>query len=397
MTVRFFLVILFSNLLTGCGSTLDVLSESLGGLSDYVLEQDNSEPPAELLELTPEIKVNIVWQNSAGVGSDEMYLKLVPAVMDDKIIVADRNGLVQARDLTTGDTIWEAETELKISAGPGLGYNTVLVGTSDAEIVALNIADGSIRWTVGVSSEVLSIPQLRRNVVVVRTVDGKLTGLEEGSGRELWVYERSVPALSLRGTGTPVIEGDRVIEGYASGKLIAVRLNDGKVEWEGSVAVPEGRSELERMVDLDADPIVINDVIFIASFQGGVFAVALEDGQVLWRRKELSSYAGLSGDWRYLYVSDEAGDVWALDQRNGAALWKQTELHRRKLSGPVVYKDYLVVGDFEGYLHWLSPYDGRQLARIQIGEDPIAATPVVHNEVLYVYSEGGDLAAVTVE
>lgn len=392
MPYRFLGLVLLSGFLSGCG-TLEAVSDSMGGLLDSFLETDNSEPPNELTEYVAEIEPEIIWQEQVGVGSDGMYLKLVLVVADDKIVVADRSGLVQARNKTNGDLIWETDTEKMISAGPGIGSNTVLVGTSDAEVVALNLEDGSLLWTQRVSSEVLATPQAKRNVAVIRTVDGRLTGLDESTGKNLWTYERSVPPLSLRGTANPVIEGDQVIEGYASGKLIALRLSDGKVEWESSVVIAEGRSELERLVDLDSDPLILDGVIYIASFQGGIFAISLQDGQVIWWRRELSAFSDLAGDWSYLYLSDEFSDVWALEQRNGASLWKQTELHRRQLSAPAIYKDSIVVGDFEGYLHWLSQYDGRQLGRIQIGDGPIVASPLVVDDTLYVYSKDGSLAA----
>lgn len=393
MHLRFISLLFLCAMLSACG-TLEAVSDSLGGILDSFLEKDNAEPPNELTEYEPEVEPEILWQEQVGVGSDGMYLKLVPEIIDDKIVVADRGGLVQVRDLKTGDLIWEADTEKSISAGPGIGSHTILVGTSDAEVVALSLEDGSHLWSQQVSSEVLATPQARRNVVVIRTVDGRLTGLDEKSGKNLWTYERSVPPLSLRGTANPVIEGDQVIEGYASGKLIALRLSDGKVEWESSVVIAEGRSELERLVDLDSDPLIIDEVIYLASFQGGVYAISLQDGQMIWWRRELSAYSDLSGDWSYLYMSDESSDVWALEQRNGASLWKQTDLHQRRLSSPALYKNSVVVGDFEGYLHWLSQYDGRLLGRIQISDSPIVARPLVVGDVLYVYTKDGSLAAV---
>ena len=394
MRLRVLILVLLGSVLSGC-ETLQSVSDSLGGILDPLLETDNAEPPNELTEYVAEIEPEIVWKESVGVGSDEMYLKLAPAVTTDTIFAADRSGLVQARNLASGELIWETDTEKPISAGPGIGSRTVLVGTSDAEVIALDIHDGSVLWTQPVSSEVLAIPQTSRNISVLRTVDGKLNGLDESTGRSLWIYERTVPPLSLRGTSNPIIEGDHVIEGYASGKLVALRLTNGKVEWESSVVMAEGRSELERLVDLDSDPLLLDNVIYLASFQGGVFAISALDGRVIWWRRDISVYNGLSGDWSYLYLSDESSDVWALEQRNGASLWKQTELHQRQLSAPVIYKNSLVVGDFEGYLHWLSQYDGHQLGRIQISDGPISAKPVVVDDVLYVYTQDGTLAAVT--
>ncbi len=397
MPIRFLIIVLSVLATSGCGGTLDVLSESVDSLKDQVFEKDNSEPPNELIEINAEIEPEIVWTNSIGVGSNDMILKLVPVIVDEKIVVADSNGLVKAMDSISGEVLWEVELEQPISAGPGSGIGLIFLGTSDAKIIALNIEDGSEQWQQTVSSEVLSIPRAQRNVVVVRTVDGKLTGLDESNGSQLWAYERSVPPLSLRGTGTPAIDGNLIIGGYASGKLVALQLADGKVEWESTIARPEGRSELERLVDLDTDPLIIDNVIYLGSFQGGVFGVTVQDGQVIWVRDNISSFSGLSSDWRYLYLCDEASDIWALDQRNGASLWKQEELHRRSLSAPVVYKDYIIVGDFEGYLHFLSQFDGHQVARINIDGEPIISSPLVSDDTLYVYDKAGTLAAIQVE
>jgi outer membrane protein assembly factor BamB len=383
---------LLAGMLCGC-ETLQAVSDSLGGIMDPLLETDNAEPPNELTEYVAELEPQVIWKETVGVGNDGMNLKLAPAVAGDKIIAADRSGLVQARNLSNGELVWETDTEKPISAGPGIGRRTILLGTSDAEVVALNLEDGSILWTQQVSSEVLATPRAHNDVAVIHSVDGRLIGLKESTGANLWAYERSVPPLSLRGTANPVIEGEHVIEGYASGKLVSLRLSDGKVEWENSVVMAEGRSELERLVDLDADPLILDGIIYLASFQGGVFAISVNDGQSIWWRRDLSVYSGLAGDWNYLYLSDDSSDVWALEQRNGATLWKQSDLHQRRLSAPAMYKNSIVVGDFEGYLHWLSQIDGHQLGRIQIADSPIVAKPLVADDVLYVFTMDGTLAA----
>ncbi|MGH8474597.1 MAG: outer membrane protein assembly factor BamB [Methylococcales bacterium] len=393
MLVRIVVFVLFSSLVAGC-ETMEAISSSLGGILDPLLERDNSEPPHELTEYVAEIQPEIIWKEQIGVGSEGMFLKLAPAVVGDKILVADHQGLVQARNPIQGELIWETDIEKPISAGPGIGHHVVLFGTNDAEVVALNPDDGSVLWTRQVSSEVIATPLASQHVAVIHSGDGRLTGLDESSGANLWVYDRAVPPLSLRGTASPIIDGDYVIEGYASGKLASLRVRDGKVEWEANVVMAEGRSELERLVDLDADPLILDGIIYTASFQGGVFAISVHDGKLIWWRRELSAYSGLAGDWTYVYLADESSDVWALEQRNGASLWKQSELHRRQLSPPAIFKDWIVVGDFEGYLHWLSKNDGRLLGRIQISESPIVVKPLVVDEEVYVYTKDGVLAAV---
>lgn len=387
-------LVLLALLLTGCGT----LQESVTGMVFDLLEgKDNEEAPAALTVIEPEVKIKQLWHHSVGVGYDGRLVKLVPAVADGKVVAADREGLVQAFDAKSGDRLWKVKTKLPISGGPGRGSKAVLLGTSDAKVVALGLDDGSTLWSAKVSSEVLAIPRSGRGIVIVRTVDGRMTALNELGGEVLWTFERTMPALSLRGTAAPAIMDDLVIGGYDSGKLVALQLQDGKQLWETSIAMPRGRTELERLVDLDADPVVADGVAYVAGFQSGVSAVSLRDGEVLWRREELSSFAGFSADRRYLYLTDEQSNLWELDQRNGAALWKQTELRRRKLTAPVPYDRYIVVGDLEGYVHWLSQDDARQLGRVRVTKAAIEAAPVVVDGIVYVYASDGTLAALTLE
>jgi len=379
--------------LPGCAA-FDTINDSVSGISDYFLGgEDNSDPPAILVEYVPEIQIEKLWDETVGVGTDEQSLKLVPSIGFGKILAADRDGLVQARDLNTGRLIWEVETEVHFSAGPGLGAGTVILGSSDAEVVALNSENGALLWKSLVSSEVLSVPIIAKGIVVVRTTDGEVIALNEKNGVRLWNYEHNAPALTVRGIGAPIIVEDNVIGGYDNGKLMALRLSDGKYVWETSVTIPKGRSEVERLVDLDADPIDVGGVIYIASYHGGAVAVSELDGDLLWRNEAISSYNGLSHDFRYLYLSDSSDNVWQLDQRSGASLWKQKELHQRKLTAPTVYDNYVVVGDFEGYVHWLSTSDGRQLGRIKISDSAIEAKPVVVDNTIYIYAKDGTLAA----
>lgn len=389
---RFILVSIVC-LMGGCKS----MNDGIIALTDRFIGEDNTEPPSALVEIEPQITIETLWKKSVGVGCDGQLVNLVLAASTDKVIAADRSGLIQARDHKTGKLIWEVETKLPISAGPGLGSGTVLVGTSDAELIALSLDDGSSLWTVDVSSEVLAVPTAEDGIVVVKTIDGRVLGLDEDDGKQLWSYERQVPALSLRGTSTPVISDDLVIHGFANGKVVALQLNSGKQAWESIIAVPSGRSEVDRLVDIDADPIVVDGVVYAASYQGGVSAISSYGGELLWRKEEVSSFAGMSVDWRYLYLTDEHSDLWQLDQRNGSALWKQTELHQRQLTAPAVHDDYIAVADFEGYVHWLSTDDGRQLGRKRVSKGPIEAKPVVVDNILYVYSKAGVLAALSIE
>lgn len=390
--MRKILAVFFIVGLSGC-ATLTNLSDSIG---DVFTDADNSEPPAELTEYQPEIKLEILWDESDSDGNDDLALNLVPAVAEGRIIIADREGLIQARSLLDGELFWEVDTELPISSGPVIDNDLLFVGTSKADVLALNTVTGEGVWKSRVSSEVMALPVVVEETLIIRSADGYDIALNRGDGTEIWAVEHTIPALSVRGEGAPVVIGDIVIIGYANGKLIALGAEDGAHIWETSIAIPRGRSEVERITDLNGTPILSDDMIFVSSYKSGVNAVTPVDGEVIWRNELLSSFQGLSADYSYLYLSDASSDVWQLDQRNGASYWKQTDLHQRRLTMPAVYGDYVVVGDFEGYLHWLSKTDGRLLARIEITDAPIVAQPVVVDDILYVYASDGTLAAVKV-
>jgi outer membrane protein assembly factor BamB len=374
-------------LLAGCGS-MDPLK--------LLEDAPNVDPPAELVDLNSTISVREIWSTSVGSGSSRDRVKLVPYVHGGRVYVADREGVVKALDSASGRVIWSVEKEgLEISGGPGAGEGLVLVGTSNGEVVALSQQDGSEKWRARVSSEVLSVPKAGKGMVVVHTIDGKLYAMNASDGKMAWVYDRSIPVLTLHGNSSPVISGSAVICGFASGKLIAFDLVSGQQMWESTIAVPTGRSELERMVDIDGDPVLRNDMVYVATYQGQLAAVSRDSGDVIWRRK-LSSYAGLGADLRNLYVSDAEDKVWAIDPKNSSSLWKQSKLHGRRLSAPAVLGKYVVVGDFEGYLHWMSPEDGSLVGRIRVGDDPITNPPVVDGNVAYVLGDGGELAAISI-
>ena len=396
--MRRLLVLVIALSLTAC-TALDTMKESISGISDYFSGgEDNTDPPALLTELdAAEVHIDELWDASIGVGADEKSVKLAPVVSGSNIIVADREGVVEARDLKTGDKIWSTQTELFLSGGAGLGNNIVVFGSSNAQVIALNAQTGEIAWKSNVSGEVLASPIVAKNGVIIRTTDGTITALDEKTGGKLWSYEHNVPALTIRGISAPLVVNDKVIAGYDNGKLIALDLTNGKYAWETSIAIPKGRSEVERLVDLDVDPIEINDIVYIASYRGGVSAVSASDGDTMWRNDSVSSHTGLSNDFRYLYITDSHAHVWQLDQHNGAGLWQQKELHHRRLTAPAIYQNYIVVGDFEGYVHWLSSTDGRQLGRIQITDQPIENKPIVIDDIVYVYAKDGTLSALKIK
>lgn len=393
-TLRYlWLVLACLPLLSGCAG-LDAGRDLISGLSDTIFgEDDTSDPPAVLTEYQAELQVEVLWKASVGDGADKQFLKLIPAVQADRIYAADREGTLQARSTLNGDLIWESSSELAYSAGPGLGRDVLVMGCTSGEVVAYDIATGAQKWQTTVPSEVQAVPVIAKGIVIIRTTDGKVIALREADGSQVWLAENSVPALSIRGAGAPIVIDDGVMAGSANGKMQALQLSDGKSLWEATIAMPTGRSEVERLVDLDVDPVANRGAIYVSSFTGGTVSLSEVDGDVIWRNQDISSHAGISADFRYLYITDVHSEVSQLDQRNGASLWKQKELHNRQLTAPIVYDNYVVVGDFEGYVHWLSTSDGRMLGRTQITSSPIEAKPVIVDGTVYIYAKDGTLAA----
>ncbi len=361
--------------------------------TDYFSGTSNVEPPAPLPELQATLDVHTLWTHRVGSGAGKYYIKLVPARSDGKLFAAAHDGRVSAFDAARGQRIWETDTKALISGGVGGGAGLVLVGTNDAEVLALDENKGALVWRVRVSSEVLAPPRVAQGIVVVRCVDGRLFGLNAVDGSRIWVYDSAAPALTLRSTGAPLIVGDKVIAGFANGKLVAVSLQEGRPLWEVAIAAPRGRTELERLVDISSDPQQYAGVVYAASFQGRIAAVQADTGQLLWAR-DLSSHAGLAVDERYVYVTDAQSQVHALDRHDGRSLWQQDELRARALSAPAALGEYVAVGDFEGYLHWMSRDDGRFVARTRVDDKGgIIAPPVTVDDTLYVNGSSGALAA----
>jgi outer membrane protein assembly factor BamB len=367
----------------------------LGGCAMFG-DDDNSEPPAKLESFEQKVRLRSVWSRDTGDGTDEQLVRLVPTVVGDRVYVADRNGSVRAYQLENGKELWRAKTRVAVSAGPGVGDGVVLVGSSEAELVALDADTGEERWRTLVSSEVLSVPQVYSGVVIVQSVDGNIAGLNLDSGDRLWLHDGSVPVLTLRGTSTPLVGEGFVLAGFASGKMIALEVETGREVWDNVIAVPQGRSELQRIVDIDADPLVSEGVLYVTSYQGRLAAIGLENGRLLWDR-DMSSYAGLAVDRQQIFVSDADSEVWALDRSSGASLWKQNAFRRRSLTAPAVVDEYVAAGDFEGYLHLISRFDGSLAGRQRVDSKGIQAKPIVLGDRILVLGSGGKLVLYQVE
>jgi len=348
--------------------------------------------PAALAVFKPEVAVTELWSVSTGTGPGHHYLKLAPVLHGNTIYVVDTKGRVRALAQDSGKELWRTNLDLEVTGGVGFGDDLVLVATRKGAVVALDANQGQVLWRAQVTSEVLAPPAAESGVVVVQSVDGRLTGFAATTGKRLWSVDRSEPALSLRGTATPVIVPGAVLTGFASGKILAVGLQNGRVLWETPVAQAQGRSEIERLIDVDVPMLVSGRLLVAAAYQGKIVSVNMENGRLLWSR-EISTHSALAADNANVYVSDARGQVVALDLRTGATVWKQDKMALRGLSAPVVTDNAVAVADFEGYVHWLAREDGRFLARARVARAAVLAAPIADGATLYVSTQNGYLAA----
>lgn len=358
-------------------------------------KEDGTEP-VELVDFEPTAELDIVWRSGVGSGTDKAVVKLQPALDGDRIYAADVDGRVFAFDRANGKRLWRQETEDAITGGVSSNAGVLLYGTGNGEVVALANEDGKELWRTALSSEVISVPQTNGTVVAAQTMDGRLHALDAETGETRWAYDSPPPVLTLRGTASPLMTDSAVIAGFATGKVMAFNPDNGLVLWERRVALPQGRSEIERMVDVDASPLLHQGVVFAASFQGNVTALGRNNGRPVWSQ-EASTHKDLSAEGRTLYLSEADSVVKAFSTATGEMRWQNDQLLRRLISGPQVVGDYLAVGDYDGYLHLLKRDDGSFAARRRLDRGGISGTMVTDGDTLYVQTDGGRLVALEVK
>jgi len=357
---------------------------------------DELEPgdPMPLVEFTPALSTREVWSARIGDGIGRQRTQLRPEYSEGVLYAADYKGLLVALDAGSGNRRWQLETDLPFSGGPGAQGNSVYVGTQDGEVHAYDAASGGERWVAQVSSEVLAAPVSQEGIVVVRSIDGRVFGLDAGTGRRIWIYDHAVPLLTLRGNSRPLIRAGQVFIGYDGGQVVALSLADGSLVWEQPVVSTEGRSELERLADIDGQLVYVAADLLVASYKSRLASLAADSGRLLWF-KDIASATGVTIDRVNLAVTDSEDNVWLLDRRNGSTLWKQDRLTNRAVTRPAFIGNFVVVGDFEGYLHWIDASSGEFLARNHVGGNGFVSAPLVVGDVLYVLTREGKLSAWT--
>ncbi len=352
------------------------------------------EPPAALVKFPATLPVKKIWDHNVGGGKKQVLLRLGlgPAVDNGLVFAGSDRGELLAVALDTGKKVWLKKLGLALSAGPAAGYGMVVVGSTKGAVIALDAASGRVLWKTRVNSELLSAPAIGEKVVVMRAVDGHLHGFDARNGNELWSVEQQVPRLSLRGTAIPVIAKEVAISGFDNGKVMAVSLTTGDTVWDTALASPHGRTELDRLVDVDSAVRVLGDNVFAVGFQGRTAMLALDSGQVWWAH-DMSSERGLSLDDDNLFVTQSDGIVVALRQRDGSEVWRNDKLKRRGLTVPAVTSTAVAVADYQGYLHWLDKQTGVLVARQRVAKYRVSNPPVAVQDTVVVLTDSGSLAA----
>jgi len=327
--------------------------------------------PANLVSFKPSARPVVVWQ--VNIGDAGRYV-FTPAIHANSVFAASNRGDLVRLDAANGKTLWRLDTKAALSGGVGVSENMVLVGTSKGSVLAYDL-EGKPLWQSRVSSEVLSAPQAGGEFVVVRSGDSRIFGLDARDGSRRWEYQTTPPPLTLRSNPGVIVIENFVIAGMPAGKLVVLNLANGGLVWEAIVAAPKGDNELERITDIAGQPLVETARVCAATFQGRVACYDTQKGAQLWARPA-SSVGSLAADDLSVYLSEDNGSLVALDRNSGASVWKQDKLSARNLSAPLAVKDYVVVGDFEGQVHFLKFEDGSFAARIATDGGGIASAPV---------------------
>ena len=351
--------------------------------------------PVELTDIEEEVDLQREWRVNVGNGQGDNYTEITPVSDGGYIFAASEDGDVVAVNSLDGDVVWREELEVSITGGVGAGDGIVMVGTQDAEIIALSQTDGALIWRSRVSSEVLSQPKTNGNVVVAQTIDGKLVALDREDGSQRWTYETTLPALTLRGTSSPIITTDgSVIAGFSNGIVVSVAAEDGVWSWEERVAVPDGEYDIERVIDVDGDLLLDGTRILASSYQGNIMAFDILTGRIVWGM-EASSYHGLDQGFGNIYYSDDKSHLVAIRDNSADVVCENANLEYRSITAPRTITNYVAVADFEGYLHLISQIDGRIVGRTQIDSDGVRANLIADNGRLIVYGNSGTLTALS--
>lgn len=376
----------------------------LSGCSLFNSEEDVYKM-APLPEVQNQISPNTLWDTSVGSGIGDFYSNLHPAVQDGVIYAADRKGLVRTLNVSDGKEIWSVDLSQKtgffsknlsamLSGGLTVSGGHIYIGTEKAKVYALNTSDGSIAWEATVAGEAISHPTASDGLVLIHTSNGILQALDDSNGAVKWTVNLDIPALSLRGESAPAVAYGAAIVGGDNGRVSAVLLQKGQMIWQQRISQANGATEITRLGDVDMTPTIVNGVVYALAYNGNLAALDLRSGQIMWKR-ELGSVNNLIVDANRIYLVDQNDRVMALTTEGGVTLWTQSDLLHRNLTAPVLYNGYIVVGDAEGYLHWINNSDGRFVAQKKLDSSGLQTEPVVAEGKLFIQAKDGTLYAIT--
>jgi outer membrane protein assembly factor BamB len=379
ITISLLLTLVMSVLLTACNP----------------LGTDNTPQPLALAPINhPATGLQRLWSQSIGSGDSGYYFRLLPAVSSGRVFAGSYNGDIGAFNANTGKSLWSRSLGVRITSGLEAANGMLFLGTENQQIYALNANTGQIIWRVTVDSEVLAAPKYARGILLVHSFDGTLVALSAKDGHTLWRYDQSTPSLILHAASQPQVAGGHVVAGFANGQLSILNLWTGASSWNQQIALAMGDNPVSQMVPVTVDPVVVDGIVYVATYQGYIAALNLDNGQMIWHHK-ISSYAGIAADSQQVYVSDANSNVWAFDEESGAVNWRQKQLVGRDITGPVLVGNNVIVASRLGSLQVLSKSDGHFVSRLSLGSGALAK-PVVSGRTLYIYTSKGSLQAIRV-
>ena len=359
-------------------------------------EEEDATAPVELERIDTKVKLKKQWSTKIGDGQGDGFYKITPTLVDGVLYVASSDGEIAAISAADGDRLWRVELERPLSGGVGYHDRSLYLGGADGSVLQLSANDGVVEWEAAVSGEVLAAPAVSDDWVIVQTYDGKLLGFQPGADEPAWTFTSDVPVLTLRGTSTPILVGDNAIAGFGDGKVVAVDVNSGNVSWESRIGVPQGSSEIDRIVDIDGAMTQQGIELFVASYQGRVAALDSRTGRKLWQQN-VSSVTGTHVGFGNVYVADVDGTLSAFLRTGQGVRWQNIELGYRQLSRPTPVSSYVATVDFDGYLHLLSQVDGQIVGRTKIGGDAARADMIADSGRLIIFADNGQLLAYELE
>lgn len=376
-------------------------------------DKEEKRKPTPLQRINQEVKLNKVWDRRIGAGAEDTLSRLTPGISGERIFASSVDGRVLCMELKNGKKIWEVkvadltgqgskrffsfgEDEDVISGGVGVGYEMVVVGTTAGDLIAFNQTDGSLAWRAVLTSETVVPPQINSDIVVVQTIDGKISAFDVLDGEKKWTYSTNVPVLTLRGTSTPILTDRYVIAGFANGRVVLLDAKGGVARWEQRVAEAQGRSELERLVDVDGNLVLIGNTVYASSYQGSMVAIDMDTGRIRWR-KDASSFAGVAEGFGNVYLAHDDSRLTAFDMESSRDVWEIDSLLYREISTPVPIGNHIAVGDLKGYVHLIAQSDGRFAGRRKVDGEAIRSLMLARGNTLYVQGNSGRLAAFRIE